>query len=722
VLVMATVAAGLVAAAAPAAAEASDGMSSATTVRLDPAAGVIRVVTDVTITNTAQNEYRAGSVVYPYLFAVSYPIPAGVANLTATSSGGMPLSVRTEPLEEEDLFQLAAADLAANLYSGETTVVRLAYDLPSQPQRSPSPVRVNPAYVSFPLVGVGEAGRISVDVEVPGGFEVRTFGDEMTEAPAGAATRWSVKPAETDDGQAYVFFTARNDALLDRRDIDVGGRQVQLQGWPGDTAWMDFAHKTVRDALPILEEIVGRPWPVDGPLELAETASNGLDGYAGVYKVFEDDIEVTEELDSHVLVHELSHAWFNRELFEERWVNEGLAEAVTVLVLEELDLPPREREAPDRASSASVPLREWTLSGFRRRTPAAETFGYAASQKVLTEMIDEIGAERLASVLAAADEGYMAYQASSDGTETSTAVDDWRRVLDLFEEAGATNADTLFRIWVVPSGDLQELETRRVTRDAYAKFRAEDPWLPPRVVRDHLDRWRFEAAVEAMEQARAVLAERDELVTTLDELGLDLDASIRTSYEQAVTGFDATSGLISTQAEAASRIAEVSAAVAAPRNRLQQLGLWGNPVEPALSEAQAAFNRTEFEESERLLSDIEKRLAASEAVGRGRAAWAGICLAVALLLLLTTITLLIRRTRRRRRARTAAPPPPPPSLPGPVTVDMTGAWPAATPPTNGSPAIAAPPASVGGSPERGLPDPDGPQLRVPPEAPTRPTS
>lgn len=645
-----------VAAAAPASAQGLEDTGSVTSVVVEPDRGVIRVSTELTLTNTAQNEYRDDSIVYPYLFAITTPVPTGAIDLNATSGGAAGLPVTLSPVPDQDVVQLARIDLAANLYSGETAVVRVSYDLPNQAPRSTSDIRVNPAYISFPFIAIGDPDRLKLDIQVPDGFEVSTFGDEMVSAAAAGGTRWSAAPAASSDGEVLVFFSARNDSTLVRRDLDIGGRKIQLKGWPGDTEWMDFTAKTLEDALPVLERIVGRPWPVNGPLELFETASNELDGYAGLYKVFEDDIEVTEELNAHVLVHELSHAWFNRKLFDERWLNEGLAETTTVLVLNELSLPPEVRPAPDRQSNAATPLSVWGQVPYKgQRRAERELYGYASAQKVLTEIVDEVGADELTAVIHAADEDLMAYQASPDGTDTATAANDWKRMLDLFEEtAGSEKAEPLFREWVATPSDLSSLDRRKTARTAYRAFVAEDEWAAPRLVRDHMERWRFDQADAAMSDARKVLAKRDELATLVESLDLEFDDALRPSYEKTVTSFDATNALLDAQMRAATRFESVTAEVAAPRSRMQRLGLWRNPIEPDLAVARQAFNDGDLDASSRTLDEVETRLAAAEDVGRGRATWAGASLGAFLLLLAGLILAMVLRGRRRRRRASAA--------------------------------------------------------------------
>ena len=52
-----------------------------------------------------------------------------------------------------------------------------------------------------------------------------------------------------------------------------------------------------RDGLPALEELIGRPWPVDGDLDIIETVAPYLYGYAGWYDGALGQIEIGDELD-----------------------------------------------------------------------------------------------------------------------------------------------------------------------------------------------------------------------------------------------------------------------------------------------------------------------------------------------------------------------------------------------------------------------------------------
>ena len=108
----------------------------------------------------------------------------------------------------------------------------------------------------------------------------------------------------------------------------------------------------------MLEELIGRPWPIDSQLQITEATSSYLRGYAGWFSPSDKTIEVGEDLDHETLLHELSHAWFNRELFTDRWINEGFAEEYAAQALKKLGKPTDEVPL-DPNSKYAVRLADW---------------------------------------------------------------------------------------------------------------------------------------------------------------------------------------------------------------------------------------------------------------------------------------------------------------------------------------------------------------------------
>ena len=122
--------------------------------------------------------------------------------------------------------------------------------------------------------------------------------------------------------------SARDDNKLIERVVDVGDQDVKVLGWPDDAAWADFVATQVEDGVPALEELTGLDWPATDTLDVVETASPYLYGYAGWYVRNDGLIEIGDELDQQVILHELAHVWFNDSLFSGRWINEGFANQV----------------------------------------------------------------------------------------------------------------------------------------------------------------------------------------------------------------------------------------------------------------------------------------------------------------------------------------------------------------------------------------------------------
>src|SRR3954453_19326764 len=67
-------------------------------------------------------------------------------------------------------------------------------------------------------------------------------------------------------------------------------------------------------------------WTAQHDRDVRERYTPALEGYAGVFFTDEQRIDVSEDLDPVTIVHEASHAWFNEQLFAERWIYEGLAQ------------------------------------------------------------------------------------------------------------------------------------------------------------------------------------------------------------------------------------------------------------------------------------------------------------------------------------------------------------------------------------------------------------
>ncbi len=143
-----------------------------------------------------------------------------------------------------------------------------------------------------------------------------------------------------------------------------------MLGWPDDPEWVDFAEEQVSDGVPVLEELIGIDWPAKNTIDVVETASPYLYGYAGWYMPVESVIEVGDELDQHVMLHELAHLWFNDRLFEGRWINEAFADVLAAgrrSGSSAVRSPSRSAIKPD--DPGRLKLNDWSNPDLRRACP-----------------------------------------------------------------------------------------------------------------------------------------------------------------------------------------------------------------------------------------------------------------------------------------------------------------------------------------------------------------
>lgn len=497
---------------------------------VDPVAQAVHVVHDATLTNEAPDEAIAGGTRFTYFPEAVFPVPAGVTAVRASRVGGGPLAARVEATPSP-VVSLIVVDLSPDLRYRQTQQVQVAYDLPAVAPRSDSVFRVNSAFVSFPILLLGDAGLTTVSVRVPEAFDVSVVGDAMDQRSEGTTT---ILEAAPDDPIAwFTTVLARNDDALLSEEIDVGEHGAVVRAWPNDPDWAAFAARQVREGVPALEAMLGLPWPATRPIDVLETAAPYLYGYAGWYQPNEGLIEVGDELDQQVVLHELAHLWFNTDLFEGRWINEALAEVFAAAAGAELGGTPPEPQPIDPAAPGAVKLNDWDTPDLESDTSAErEAYGYNTAWAVLDGVADEVGLDAMAEVVQAADAGRAAYGGPGMPEELGRTFD-WRELLDLLEEqAGSATAADLFAAHVVGETDAAEFAARRASRERYdALVEASDGWHAPLAVRLALADWEFAEADDHMADSEALLADRDDVLADL--AGLDVDTTVlRDTYER----------------------------------------------------------------------------------------------------------------------------------------------------------------------------------------------
>jgi hypothetical protein len=611
----------------------------------------VRVTIDVTATNTVPDESSGIFTKQTYFESFRLAIQPEATRPRA-SSGDETLAVTTSDGRRFDVIEVRFGD---RLYFEDTVRVRLRFDLPAGTPRSSSDVRVGVAFSTFVAWAFGDSGQVRI--EIPASFAVESRGSPLQRERNAATTILTSGPIDGPEDWYAIVDARRDEALTTSRlDLPLGEEDVVVRGWPEDEEWVTRTTKVLSSGLPVLSDLVGLPWPVSGTLEVIEIHTPLLEGYGGFYDPDSHTITVSEDLDSQIILHEASHAFFNGRLFRDRWIGEGLADAYSAMVLQRTEgatLGPDPVDRGDRAAFALVTWRE-PQSIKTDATAAYEAYGYSASWLVMKEIIDRASVDDMRKVLGAADSRAIPYR--GDGpAETMSTVPDWRRLLDLVEELADVGVADLFATWVADDAARPALDERAEAREAYRDLvAAGDGWLPPYAVRAPMSVWRFALASSQIESAMAVLELRDEIDARAADLGVHVPPGLEADYENQVADVGLAMVPARARLEALSELESMVAAVALPRDALAELGLLAEPApEARLDDAKAAFENGEFALVAERSDALGASLAAAPEVGRGRAILGG-----ASLLAVVGIGLVgvvgVRRARRQPASRSAA--------------------------------------------------------------------
>lgn len=462
----------LVVAVSPGEARAAGGLtlSADTTYRVNVETSKVDVSSAFTVRNVKSNICRGNTITRYFYDTVFFGVPEDAENISV-QSGGRDVNW-TEDLDEGVRF--LEIKLPSRLFYQQSRTLDVAFSLDGSETCNTDPVRVNPAHLTMWAVAWGDPGRSNVRIEVPDGYELEWFGSDA--AVEGLRRDFSVEghdvwyAADIEDPDGWwVSMTGDRPSALVGSNVEIGDIPIEIRSWPGVDRWYDDVNGTLEEGLPALVDAIGLEWPVEGPLIIAQSSVPNRYGYGGWYFTELDEIEIGEEVDELLVLHEVSHAWFNDSLFVERWIAEGLADAVPAYVLRtSMDV----REFPtvvNRITRYAIPLNNWAEPTFDLDDDGLqERWGYNASWWTIHQFVDEIGIEGISAVIKAASADEIAYRGVV-AVETVDDTDDWHRFLDLLEEVGGSEQATeLFVDLVVTIFDEPALEQRTDARTAYA--------------------------------------------------------------------------------------------------------------------------------------------------------------------------------------------------------------------------------------------------------------
>ncbi|MBF8290440.1 MAG: hypothetical protein HW391_1408 [Chloroflexi bacterium] len=556
------------------------------TYSVEPSAGLIHVSVAVALTND-----KPSSASYSYYWRdIAWAVQPEAVNLMARDETG-DLAITSTP---QDGYLESEVRLRRNLNYRQTANVTISWDLPGGTPRSDSAIRVGEAFVAFDVWAWGDAGNGSVTVRLPAGFEVQTSGSQLAEETGpGGATLTAAAIDDPFEFWATVAGTRDRSFATDALTLP-GSIRLVVKGWPEDAVWRTTVSTTLRRGLPDLQTLIGLPWPVARQLEVLEVYAPLLEGYSGFFYPDEERIEISEELDELTIIHEGAHAWFNDGLFTERWITEGLADTYAAAVLAGLGSEHQTPQPVRTTDEGHVDLLSWQFPGrITDETALREEYGYNASWYVVATLYEEIGSDRFRAIFKAAHDDAIAYEGSGP-PETVGETDDWRRFLDLLEEAGGSaRAVALYRTLVVSPPADRELDARDDARAAYdGLLAAGDGWSPPFYVRSQMGTWSFERATDRIAEALAVLSVRAEVQDAATALGIDAPDLLRAAYESASDGFAAAQAVGADELEALGALAALANArdtIAREPDLVLAVGLLETTPDLTYEEAVAAF-------------------------------------------------------------------------------------------------------------------------------------
>jgi hypothetical protein len=625
-------------------------VATTSTYTIDPAAGVVRVAVEVAVTNVVPDRTEGDIIYSRYYTGYRLPATAASANAAAVDDAGRALTVSAVPTIDAPAYVLYDVEFAEQLFFQQTARFTLTYDIVGLPPRSDDPTRTNRAYFGFDAFGSGDSGKVNVRVVVPDGFVVDLLGDPVDEQRVDGATVYSAD-AIADPDSFDVIVSARDDDALDLTTVVAADGTFDVRSWPGDDEWQAFVTTQIETGVAELAELLGRPWPIDDSTEVIEAYTPYLYGYAGWFSADDRLIEVGEDLDQEVVLHELSHAWFNDEWFADRWLNEGMAQVYSNKAVEAMGGTPNEPEPIDTTDAGFVVLNNWRDPSFDGGDDEKrEAFGYNAAFDIVSRITDEVGEEAMREVFDAVADDTIAYRGDLPAEESADTTD-WRRFLDLVEElGGSTEARDLFEQYVVSAGGPALLEARDEARDRYADLLADGgEWAGPVVVRQHLSNWRFDDAEAAIDDAADVLAARDTMADKAEALGIGYPDGFEGEYEEVDESFDEVDAALGEQIETFDAVTAAVDADARDDGFFESIGLWGTDVPALVDQAKVAAATGDHDAARAAARDAVDTVDDASDVGTKRFALAvGALLGMALLV--TLLVVVLRRRSARRRA------------------------------------------------------------------------
>jgi hypothetical protein len=596
-----------------------------------PAEGEVGVSVDLTFTNTTPDPAGQFSVFSELKVAIH-----DAATQVAATDGEGDLTVG---VAVENEVNVATVELRDEIRFEESVTVQLTFSLPDgeDPQ-----LRVRPSVVVFPAWSFGTTGDVSVSI--PTGYELRVDGDPLSEegdrlisGPIENPGAWlalvtAVRPAEYTDFSATV-------------PLEGGTADLLVRAFADDTAWGERTLALIQQALPLIEQEVGLPYPRIGQLILTEAVTVNSTGF-GESAPGGNEILVAFDQPAFTALHQVAHVWLSSELIEDRWIREGMASNIAGRVAGRLEVaPPYDPAAETQARAANAfGLDTWSPSG----SLDADSYGYAASWALMNELETLVGADALRTVLARVAASIGPYESGDiEPAARGEALGppgmplDSRSFLDHLQVVADADPVPLFRDRVLTEEDISLLEPRALARAAFDELiAAADSWGPPDPLRGAMRDWSFEDALSQAETARAWLRQRDALLAQMQAAGLAAPDRLLQAYKAHGGGPEAVDELEAERA-VVDEYAATADAVNAQRSLIGRIGLIGgaNP-QNEMNLASGRFTDGDLRGALEAITEAQRIVTSAETAGIVRLASLGL-----LVVLLVGLTIFLFRRR-----------------------------------------------------------------------------
>jgi hypothetical protein len=402
--------------------------------------------------------------------------------------------------------------------NGETAKAVVSYTINAktdqdEAQKALTPARVDESYMYFCVLGQDtDEGSLKVDIDGAKNWSLSQSGTKLEPTANGFRHENTRNPKD--------IFTciegARADKLATDRFVGPADRPVMLQAWAQQPNWLVAASLRAQPVLDEIHSFLGHDMPGQGTVAVRQAPERDIGGYASAHDT-SDIVQLDERGGIVDPEHQLAHAWFGTDNFNELWLREAMA-------IWTASAMGGEACAPSQSNDLELDLSDWQVI---RPTSGADYEAIIAAQEaaacgIVSAVAERMPEEQWREVIGSMLKGETKYIGSNGPGPGVGTVVDFREWLDAVDERGlvpaasdpayADNltdldfAQNLLDEFRIPTS-APELVQRSEARALYHQFLADAaPLGAPEVVREAMDSWRFEDATSALDKASETLA------------------------------------------------------------------------------------------------------------------------------------------------------------------------------------------------------------------------